>query len=75
MDGDYLARYFNDLLYGHLERRVCTREAPMPEEDKDRYRWGHPDAVVLGRVPVANSVIACRCPHCGLTFTTFPTTQ
>lgn len=41
----------------------------MPQADKDRYRWSHPDAEVLG--PFFNLTRA-RCPHCGLAFTYIP---
>lgn len=75
MDPDYFTRMLNQQMYGHLERRMCTAEAPMPEADKDRYRWSHPDARVIGRLPTANSVDLCRCPHCGLSFTSFPRPQ
>lgn len=75
MDPDYFARWLHQQQYGHQERRVCSAEAPMPEPDKERYRWSHPDALVLGRLPAANAVDVCRCPHCGLTFTSFPRPQ
>jgi hypothetical protein len=76
LDPDLLARVLNEMTYGHLERRFCSADAPMPEVDKDRYRWSHPDAVELDRqVPTANKVVVCRCPHCDLTFTTFPRPQ
>jgi len=74
-DHDYIARAIHQHLYGHLERRVCTADAPMPEVDKDRYRWSHPDARVIGRPPTANVVEVCCCPHCMLTFTSFPRPQ
>jgi hypothetical protein len=75
VDPDLIARVLHQRLYGHQERRYCTAEAPMPECDKDRYRWGHPDAEVIDRLPTANHVDLCRCPHCGLTFTSFPRPQ
>jgi hypothetical protein len=71
-DPDQVARQAHQALYGHLERRMCTAEAPMPMADKDRYRWSHPDAEVTGRAPAINRVDLCRCPHCGLSFTSFP---
>lgn len=74
-DIDYLMRLLNQQLYSHLERRICTADAPMPEEDKDNYRWGHEDAVVIGRAPTANAVDIARCPNCGHTFTCFPRPQ
>jgi hypothetical protein len=72
-DPDSFARAMHERLHGHQERRVCTADAPMPEADKDRYRWSHPDAEVGERVSIfANVVNLCKCPHCGLTFTSFP---
>ena len=73
-DPDYLARLINEQMYAHMERRFCEAGAPMPEADKDRYRWSHPDAVVLDdpTPPLAHAVDVVRCPHCGLTFMTFP---
>lgn len=55
--------------YGHLEHRFCSKVAPMPDADRDRFRWHHPDAVMLG--PLLN-LVECRCPNCGLKFTCFP---
>ena len=75
IDPDELARRINQMLYGHQERRFCTAESPMPEADMDRYRWSHADAEVIGRAPAANVVDLCHCPHCGLTFTSFPRPQ
>lgn len=69
MNPNDIARAVRDLRYGHLPRRTCTRDAPMPQADKDRYRWSHPDAEVLG--PFFNLTRA-RCPHCGLAFTYIP---
>jgi len=71
-DLDTLMRLLNEGMYGHLQRRTCTADAPMAEADKDRYRWSHPDAEFLGMAPTANPVEICRCPHCDLTFNTFP---
>jgi hypothetical protein len=72
IDPDYLVRLIRQAQYGHLQHRFCTVDAPMPMADKDRYRWSHPDADVIGQVPAANRLDLCRCPHCGLTFTSFP---
>lgn len=74
-DPDLVARGIHQRLYGHMERRVCSAEAPMPLADMGLYRWSHPDAVVLGRVPARNAVDLCECPHCGLQFTSFPRPQ
>ena len=52
-----------------LERRYCTAEAPMPREDKDKYQWGHGDAVDIG--PFFNLRLY-ECPHCRLTFHALP---
>lgn len=68
-DLNWLVRQIANDRYGHLERRVCTGDSPMVMEDKDRFRWGHPDAVEVQ--PFLNLVI-CRCPHCGLTFSCLP---
>jgi hypothetical protein len=54
------------LKYGHLEIRICTAESPMPMEDKDKYRWNHPDAVKLRNF---FNLILRECPNCGLTYT------
>lgn len=63
------AQFFADLLFGHLERRICTKEAPMKMEQKDDYRWGHPDAAEVK--PFFNLMLY-DCPHCGLTFASYP---
>jgi uncharacterized Fe-S cluster protein YjdI len=55
--------------YIPLHRRYCTAEHPMPIEDKDRYQWGHPDAVEVE--PFFNLVIY-TCPHCNHTFHALP---
>ena len=68
-DPNDLIQALNDAQYGHLMRRLCTAEAPMAMADKDRYRWSHPDAKVLG--PFFN-LVRCECPHCGLNFTCLP---
>lgn len=52
-----------------LERRYCEAAAPMPPEDKDRYLWGHGDAVAVR--PFFNLVLY-TCPHCQHTFTALP---
>lgn len=70
LDPNDIVRAMAQMQFGHLERRVCTAEAPMQATDKDRYRWGHPDAKTLG--PFFN-LIKCECPHCGLVFTCLPT--
>ena len=64
-----LVRDIVETRYGGLERRVCTADAPMQAVDKDRYRWGHPDAVEVQ--PYFNLVL-CHCPHCDLSFTCLP---
>lgn len=74
-DPDLIARLIHQQLYGHMEHRVCTRAAPMPLAQAALYRWSHPDATVLGRVPFSNAVDLCRCPNCGLEFTSFPRLQ
>lgn len=66
---DELVQALTELRYGHLERRVCTAELPMAAADKDRYRWGHPDAVSEGAF---FNLERFRCPNCGLTFTCLP---
>jgi hypothetical protein len=48
-----------------LPRRYCEAASPMPEADKDRYQWGHGDAVFVE--PFFNLGLY-KCPHCGLTF-------
>jgi hypothetical protein len=48
-----------------LERRYCEAGSPMPMADKDRYQWGHGDAVFVE--PFFNLGLY-KCPHCGLTF-------
>lgn len=48
-----------------LPRRYCEAGNPMPMADKDKYQWGHPDAVEVA--PLYNLMIY-RCPHCGLHF-------
>lgn len=75
IDPDQFARALNELTYGHLPRRVCSKASPMQPADVDRYRWSHPDAQVIGAFPSANRVDVCRCPNCGLTFTSFPRPQ
>lgn len=55
--------------YAHLERRVCTKDAPMPMEDKDKYRWGHPDATF---VQAFFNLHTYQCPHCQLMFNVAP---
>jgi hypothetical protein len=48
-----------------LPRRYCVKDSPMPMADKDKYQWGHPDAVDVG--PFLNLRLY-RCPYCDLTF-------
>lgn len=48
-----------------LERRYCTAEAPMPMADKDKYQWGHADAVDVGAF---FNLRLYTCPHCKFTF-------
>lgn len=67
-----LARLLHQLRFGHLERRECSAAAPMPEADKDRFMWGHPDASETDRFLAGNELIVYHCPHCGLNFTAFP---
>lgn len=55
--------------YAHLERKFCTKEFPMPMEDKDKYRWSHPDAAF--HAPFFN-LHTYHCPHCGLYFNVAP---
>jgi len=69
MKGDELVRGIHRAKYGHLEQRVCTKDAPMPAADKDRYLWSHADAVEVRKF---FNVIVCQCPNCGLEFTCFP---
>jgi len=69
MNADDLVRSLNDLQFGHLEHRNCTAESPMPEADKDKYRWHHPEA--KEGMPFFNLVV-CTCPHCGLSFSCLP---
>lgn len=69
MDPNDVIRVIHKAKHGHLERRYCTAEAPMPLTDKDKYMWGHPDAVVLA--PYFNLVLY-QCPHCQLTFKALP---
>lgn len=52
-----------------LPRRYCEAGAPMPMADRNRYQWGHPDAVEVR--PFFNLVIY-RCPHCQLEFHAAP---
>lgn len=66
---DWVVRALTERRYGHLERRTCTAEAPMQEADKDKYRWGHPDAVQTGTFFNLNTY---TCPHCGLSFNAQP---
>ena len=62
IDPDYIARLIHQQRYGHMERRVCTAGAPMPEADKNRYRWSHPDAIETDQqVPTVNKVVVCHC--------------
>jgi len=75
LDPDYLVRWLREQLYGHLERRLCTADSPMASIDVENYRWSHPDATVIRRLPAANVVFLCHCPHCGLTFPTLPAPQ
>lgn len=68
MDDDVLRELAN-LQYGHLEHRTCSEAFPMKREEKDRYRWSHPDAVRVGDF---FNLIICECPRCGLRFTCLP---
>ena len=69
IDASALVRDLTEARFGALERRFCTALSPMQPADKDRYRWGHPDAVILK--PFFNLVL-CECPHCKLAFTCLP---
>ena len=53
------------IYYTPLPRRTCTADEPMRHEDRDRYQWGHPDAVEV--MPFFNLVVY-TCPHCKHTF-------
>lgn len=75
IDPDVLTRALHQMLYKHLDHRTCTAAAPMRPDDKDRFRWSHPDAAVIDQVIAANVLDLCRCPHCGLLFTSFPRPQ
>lgn len=66
---DEFVRSVTESTYGHLEQRTCTAEAPMPLDDKDNFRWHHPDAVEIK--PFFNLVL-CECPHCKFSFTCLP---
>ena len=44
-----------------LARRYCEIRSPMPIADKDKYQWGHPDAVEMA--PFFNLMVY-ECPHC-----------
>ena len=66
---DMIVRLMNDLVFGHLQHRDCTAEAPMRDEDKDRFRWHHLDAVQVGSF---FNLITCTCPHCHLSFNCLP---
>ncbi len=68
-DPNALVQALADARYGHLQRRLCTAEEPMALADKDRFRWGHPDAVSQG--PFFN-LERFLCPHCTLMFTCVP---
>lgn len=48
-----------------LPRRYCTDESPMPDADRDKYQWGHPDAY---RLRSFFNLAIYHCPHCRLTF-------
>jgi hypothetical protein len=75
IDPDYLVRLLAQMQYGHLEFRVCRPDAPMAMEQKDDFRWYHPDAVEVGEIVVANRLIVCHCPHCDFRFTCLPRPQ
>jgi hypothetical protein len=51
--------------YTPLPPRVCSADAPMPVEDRDRYQWSHPDAEEV--MPFFNLVVY-TCPYCKHTF-------
>jgi hypothetical protein len=52
-----------------LERRICTKEHPMPLEEMRKYQWGHPDARKSGEF---FNLWLYTCPNCGITFHDFP---
>lgn len=64
-----VVRELVEIRFGHLPHRTCTAESPMRLEDKDKYRWHHPDAIEDG--PFFN-LVKCTCPHCELIFTCLP---
>lgn len=66
---DALIAHMHQQRYGHMERRFCTADAPMPMEQKDVFRWSHPDAQPVR--PFFNLMIY-ECPHCKLTFHALP---
>jgi len=69
IEPDALARALHNAMHGHLERRYCTADEPMPPEDVKRYMWGHPDAVQVGTFL---NLVTHTCPHCKLTFNCLP---
>lgn len=52
-----------------MERRSCTKEHPMPMEDKGKYQWTHADAKKTGEF---FNLWLYTCPHCNFTFHAMP---
>jgi len=66
---DALVRALHVVMQGHLQRRYCEADAPMDWADKDKFMWGHPDAVQVGTFL---NLSTYKCPHCNLTFNCLP---
>lgn len=47
-------------------KKECTKDHPMPQEDKDKYNWVHIEANIVDDLDTLG--LLCYCPVCGTEF-------